>query len=124
MEKFVRGRLTVCFTSTFAGFISGMSNIIAAMPTRPVQGSGVFGGRRVSSRLRRLRLRWCGALILNDERDPAIAAICGMRRVPETLIGKTTNLRDLIGAHAVFLHPAPGGVGAIGGKLPIRVPNG
>ena len=45
-------------------------------------------------------------------------------RVAQALVGKSTNLADLVGANAVRLHHPPRCIGAIGGEFPVAVSRG
>ena len=48
----------------------------------------------------------------------------GERRFAQALVGEAADLRDLVGANAVGLHDAAGGVGAVPGELPVAVGRG
>ncbi len=64
---------------------------------------------------------WSAGLVFHENGDSAIRGVVGVGLDAEHLVGITTNLSDLIGADAILLHEAAGGVGAVGGKLPVGV---
>ena len=59
--------------------------------------------------------------VLHDQRDAAVGWIKRGGGLAQSLIGEPANLNDLIGANAIGLHNAAGGIGAIGREFPVSV---
>ena len=62
---------------------------------------------------RRGRWRRFLLLVLDDQSDAPVAGVIGVGRVPETLVGETPNLGDLIFPDSGLLHPSAGGVSPV-----------
>ena len=60
-------------------------------------------------------------LVENDDGNSAIHGVIRMICIPELLIRKASDLRDLIASNTGLLHETPSRVRAIGGQFPIRI---
>ena len=64
-------------------------------------------------------IRWNN--VLNDESNATVRGLERIFGVAQFLVRITANLGNLVGAKAMLLHQAPGGIGAIGREFPVGI---